>query len=155
MTQGARSQKSRCFLIQWKSKSWNLKDSIGKKYICTQVITHQISWPICDCIFACPQFVFIFATFATLFSHPYAPFVFIWTGAQDHQTTFIAQVLLFFFFIFATVFWILYSYINIISIFSALFLEISNIQDGTAKLETLFDDILQLPRNISLVVISW
>ena len=33
----------------------------------------------------------MFATFATLFSHPSAPLVFIWTGAQDHQTSFMAQ----------------------------------------------------------------
>ena len=131
-----------------------------------RIITHQISWPICDCVCACLQFVFIFATFATLFSHPYAPFVFIWTGAQDHQTTFIAQVLLFLFFFF--IFFCncllnlsffspkhkLYLKVDIVTIFSALFLEISNIQDGTTKLETFFI-FCQLLRNMSLVVISW
>ena len=34
-TKGARSQKSRCFLIQWKPKFWNLNLSIGKKCIWT------------------------------------------------------------------------------------------------------------------------
>ena len=38
-------------------------------------------------------FSYQFATFVTLFSHPSAPLVFIWTGAQNHQTSFMAPKL--------------------------------------------------------------
>ena len=39
------------------------------------------------------NFFSLFATFVTLFSHPSAPLVFIWTGAQNHQTSFMAPKL--------------------------------------------------------------
>ena len=143
--QGVRS------LIQWKSKYWNIEMFLSGRNVFARIITHQISWPICDRLFACLQFVFIFATFATLFSHPYAPFVFIWTGAQDHQTTFITQSSSFFVFFF--IFLRLCSGSSFFppkaqdisesryhhNIFSPI-LEISSMQGGTTKLETFYPD---------------
>ena len=63
------------------------------KHLKHKLLKHLTNYAIVlsHIVWHCLQCIFIFETFATLFSHPSAPLVFIWTGAQDHRTSFMAQ----------------------------------------------------------------
>ena len=81
------------FLLKWNLGKYYCSNSArpGSR-LCKSVNISFSSLAICAVVLSyCEQCIFMWATFATLFSHPSAPFVLIWTGAQDHQTSFMAQ----------------------------------------------------------------